>query len=292
MRCIVLLICLAFAHGSASSSNRGSDTKPVLSGSKPDPWVEAAPLILGAVCRNGVALVAIHPTPASQNEKNTTNEEIGDNGNNHDHDDDWTKTYRDTARIYQIDSQGTALLCSGWRTDGEWLAETCRSISRDEVRSFGAPTSPILAEEASLWMAHCTASDTVRPLSVVGLLASTSSSSSHSTTDGSCECFLHLIDATGAHRVRAHAVGFGAKTVNARLRAIRFETMSTDEGIDRLVQVLLAANDEKDEPEGGGGNDKWQPLKNSTRVELAIVDAERKCLRRIRRPYLVLNSCR
>ncbi|KAI2506688.1 hypothetical protein MHU86_7789 [Fragilaria crotonensis] len=148
MRCVVLLVCLAFAHGSASSSNGSSDTKPVLSGSKPDPWVEAAPLIL-VVCRNGVALVAIHPTPASQNDKNTTNEEIGDNGNNHDDDDDydddyWTKTYRDTARIHQIDSQGTALLCSGWRTDGEWLAETCRSISRDEVRSLVLPPHPFL----------------------------------------------------------------------------------------------------------------------------------------------------
>ena len=290
MRCIVLLIGLALAQGSVSSSNGSSNTKPVLSGSKPDPWVEAAPLILGAVCRNGVALLAIHPTQALQNDENKTNEENG--RNNHD-EDDWTDTYRDTARIHQIDSQGTALLCSGWRTDGEWLAETCRSISRDEVRSFGAPSSPILAEDASLWMAHCTASDTVRPLSVVGLLASMSlaSSSSDPTTNGTRECFLHLVDATGAYRVRAHAVGFGAKTVNARLRAIRFDTMSADEGIDRLVQVLLASNDEREEPEGGGGNDKWQPLKNSTRVELAIVDAERKCLRRIRQPYLVLNSC-
>ena len=65
----------------------------------------------------------------------------------------------------------------------------------------------------------------------------------------------------------------GAKTVNARLRSTRFETMTTEEGLDRLVQVLLAAKGEDED-------DAWQALQNTTRVEMAIVDAGRKCLQR------------
>ena len=57
--------------------------------------------------------------------------------------------------------------------------------------------------------------------------------------------------------------------------------MTAEEGLDRLVQVLLAAKGEDED-------DAWQALQNTTRVEMAIVDAEKKCLQRIRQPFLVV----
>jgi 20S proteasome alpha/beta subunit len=240
MRLTVLLSFLTLAQGNGKN--------PV--GTKPDPWVSAAPLIVGAVCRDGVALVAVHSKTDDDND-----------------DENWLENYRDSVRIHPIDSEGTALLCAGWRTDAEWLSQKCRSISRTEIQTFGTPSSHLLAEEASLWMAQCASSDRVRALSVVGLLAS-----GH---------VLHLVDATGAYRVRAaHAVGRGAKIVNARLRNVTFDDMTAEAGVDQLLQVLRQEGDD----------DEWQPLANETRVELAFVDSEKKHLQRIRQPFLVARK--
>ena len=56
---------------------------------------------------------------------------------------------------------------------------------------------------------------------------------------------------------------------------MQFETMTAEEALvfDQLVQVLLVA---KGEDEDGA----WQALQNTTRVEMTIVDAGRKCLQR------------
>ena len=93
---------------------------------------------------------------------------------------------------------------------------------------------------------------------------------------------LHLVDATGAYRVRAHAVGLGSKTINARLREIRFETMTAEEGVQQLVQVLRTQH-------GVEGDHDWHALDNATRIELAFVDVQSKRLQRIRQPFLITS---
>ena len=249
---------------SGSSSNRDSNAKPEVVGAKPDPWVSAAPLILGAVCRNGISLVAIHPKAEDGISK--------EDDNSKEDDENWIENYRDALRINPIDSEGSALLCAGWRTDAEWLSQKCRGIARDEVQTFGTPSSHLLAEEVSLWMAQCAASDGVRALAVVGLLASSAGQ-------------LHLVDATGAYRVRAHAVGWGAKVANRRLRELQFGNMTAEEGVQRLLDLLME--------EGDADNDHdWPRLAKNTRVELAVVDTERKRLQRIRQPFLAANKAK
>jgi 20S proteasome alpha/beta subunit len=72
---------------------------------------------------------------------------------------------------------------------------------------------------------------------------------------------LWLIDATGAYRVRAHAVGggVGASNVNQQLEEIDFSLLTKEEGVKRILNILKeTAND------GGGAN---------TRVEIATVSA-------------------
>lgn len=254
---------LQVSGSSSSSSSRDSNAKPSVVGAKPDPWVSAAPLILGAVCRNGIALVAIHPKVEEDGTRKESDISMED-------DENWIEKYRDVLRIHPIDSEGSALLCAGWRTDAEWLSQKCRSMVRDEVQTFGTPSSHLLADDVSLWMAQCAASDGVRALAVVGLLAS---SAGH----------LHLVDATGAYRVRAHAVGRGAKVANRRLRELQFSDMTADEGMKRLLELLLKEGDDDSDHD-------WPRLAKNTRVELAVVDTETKCLQRIRQPFLAASK--
>lgn len=257
----LLFLQLSFLLGAWSASpwsrpsvlqTRGGDnddSRKALVGTKSNPLVAAAPLIVAAVCENGVAVVAIHQ-------------------NADDDDDNWLENFRGPARIHPIDSQGTALLCAGWRTDADWLAAKCRSIAAEEVESLGCPpSSQVLAKEAALWMAQCAASDRVRALSVVGLLACSN------------RC-LWLIDATGSYQVRAHAVGHGAMTINGHLRKLNFGSLTAREGLETLRQLLI-----QPKPLSEGGN--WEPLPNKTRVELAVIDSETKQLQRIRQSFLV-----
>lgn len=232
MRVLLLLLacCTCFA-----------DEKSVV-GATPDPWVSAAPLIVAAVCKNGVALVAV----------------VNGGTTDDDDDDDWLETYHGPVRISQIDSQGTALLCAGWRPDADWLASKCRSLAAADTMQTLHP------DDVSLWMAYCAASGGVRALSVVGLL----------TIDKQ----LYLIDSTGAYAVRAHAVGRGSKAVNARLRTLSLQDVTAEQGVKDICRLLTTKGDDDND---------WEPLSNTTRVELAIVDDETSKLQRIRQPFLV-----
>jgi Proteasome subunit len=256
---LMIFVTTAFAQGNRKS--KADEGK--LARLQPDPWVLASPLILSAVCSDGIALIAIHNDPSEESSKGRTDEI--ENG------------IRDTLRIFPLDQYGSALLCAGWRTDAAWLASKCRSISRDEVQTFGSPPLPhVLAQEASLWMAHCAVSDSVRELHTVGLLAAYSASSVGE---------LYLIDSTGSYRVRAYALGKGSNYINKRLKSMDFTGVSAGDGIQRLLKLLVKESNKVD-----SDSEEWQALPPSTRVELAIVDFKSHRLQRIRQPFLVMPS--
>ena len=159
-----------------------------------DRFVSAAPLIVAAVCSDGVALIATHSAkddePLLLLDDDDEDNEVGDgdlmeksnstlnatNGNNmtlqQPFPKDLPKRFRGPFRIHSLDRFGSCLVCAGWRADGEILADYCRSLAASEVTAFGEPQygpeyGQYLAAEASLWMARCAVSDEVRVSEVV-----------------------------------------------------------------------------------------------------------------------------
>lgn len=112
-----------------------------------------------------------------------------------------------------------------------------------------------------------------RALSCAGLLVT-----SGRTIDE--QCCLWLVDATGAYRVRAHAVGLGAKTVNERLRKIDFAALTCRQGALRLLDTIVEEPEEKESSEEKETT-AWK-LPVDARVEVAVVAACQRKMNRIR----------
>ncbi|KAL7533047.1 hypothetical protein ACHAXR_005014, partial [Thalassiosira sp. AJA248-18] len=101
-----------------------------------------------------------------------------------------------------------------------------------------------IAEGLSYYLARCTFSEGMRSLSCVGLLAcgdirSNSGQRTRATTPergggGS----LYLIDATGTHRVRAHAIGNGSSVLHRRMVFVDFDKMDCREGLRVLLRLI------------------------------------------------------
>lgn len=191
--CILVLVRLfIIAEASSSSSSNIRIAVPKLEplplhGTKPDKFVASAPLIVAAVCKDGVAIVATHTAPLSepllmdeansnQDENENENNEATNDNDSTDDDSSSSRTtnlprdiplsFRGPFRIQSVDGLGTTCSCAGWRTDGEQLASAFRSLATLEADRFGAPIHAIeyghfLAEEASTWMAHCAVSSSV-----------------------------------------------------------------------------------------------------------------------------------
>ena len=182
MNLISLFLLLLWSQQGTSSSApsvRPADNKGVtLVGVAPDPFVAASPLIVAAVCSDGVVLIALHTAfatepllldPDEQQEDNKKEETSSDDDKNQTSSilGDLPKGYRGPFRIHSIDAFGTGLVTAGWRADGQILAQYCRTVASDELDVFGSPRTgsdygTSLASEASLWMAHCAVSDKVR----------------------------------------------------------------------------------------------------------------------------------
>jgi 20S proteasome alpha/beta subunit len=279
MRLIIASLLLAIASTNGSKLSETSVSSD-LCGIKPDPFVEAAPLIVAASCRDGIVLLAIH-TPDSNDiwvdEADSCDSNSTDIMNtNNATIPDLAQSYRGPLRIHALDGFGSALVCAGWRTDGDALAAKCRLVAADELDRFGEPTNGrVLAYEASFYMSQCATLDTSRALSCVGLLASCSSSSgSICRGDGGS---LWLVDATGAYRVRAHAVGNGAKTINQRLTKVDMSSMSCEECREQLLKLLTT--------EGTKDEEGWKIPANA-RVELAFVDPVNRRMKRVRQAFV------
>jgi hypothetical protein len=57
---------------------------------------------------------------------------------------DMPPSYRGPFRIFPIDAKGTtALVCSGWRMDGQRLAEYLQSIDRELVQVYGSSNNGV-----------------------------------------------------------------------------------------------------------------------------------------------------
>ena len=182
---LALLLLACRLCSSSSPSVRPTDAKSFpLVGVTPDPFVSAAPLIVAAVCSDGVVLVAVHTAFANEplllyDEKDDTviSTTFGDDNEKSNQTTttttssttlrDLPKGYRGPFRIHSVDGFGTGLVCCGWRADSNMLTQFCRSVASEEFDTFGAPRPNIdhgnyLASEVSLWMANCAVSERVR----------------------------------------------------------------------------------------------------------------------------------
>jgi 20S proteasome alpha/beta subunit len=168
----------AAVSGSTTTASSVTSQKQPPQGSFPlqattsDPFVEASPLVVGVVCRDGVLLLALHSIFSETNDESSlllVRQECKppppppDNNNNNDNggseeetktqqqteqpspppsldiDMDLPESYRGPFRIHPLDASGTAaMVCAGWRTDCGVLADHLRSIDRSETFVFGS----------------------------------------------------------------------------------------------------------------------------------------------------------
>lgn len=261
------LFCVASSSTATLSTAENLESLGIV-GNLPDPFVAASPLIVAAVCSDGIALVAAHTVQSQEKllrevcPEEEEEEEADKDGQAETDNAPTTTTFVDIwkdlpthhggpYRINRIDRSGTHMLSAGWRADCDLLTEKIRSLASDEVAVFGKPVwgrpyGRLLAQKASLWMAQLAVSDRYRPLSSAGLLATCTEKERKSGFQG----FLWYLDATGAYPVRALAIGGGpaegekdgnlvvAQLVNAQLEKSDFTTMTAQEGVLHLLKIL------------------------------------------------------
>ena len=185
--CLLLIsftvVSLASSSATAGSSSNKQPNRLGLPGALPDPFVAASPLIVAAVCSDGVAMVATHTVSSKENllrdyrsDENRAND-INDDDPEKERGDgkpttaasglkDIPRDHGGPYRIQKIDRCGTHLLSAGWRADCDLLTAKVRSIASRETSIFGPPKWGLpfgrhLAQETSLWMAQCAVSDAV-----------------------------------------------------------------------------------------------------------------------------------
>jgi hypothetical protein len=223
----------------------GGGYKFPLPGVIPDLFIAVAPLIVGVVCKDGVLLIALHTAFSTdtddkndesfllfkqqlqqqqQQQQQIQSEERQDSTIPIERQQkDLPRTYRGPFRIYPIDTTNgqIALTCAGWRTDGFYLKQYLQSVDKKERQVFGSlldvdEHGSYLACQASQFLAEICVQDGRRPMSCLGLLAAggggggtTINNNNNNNIGGGSGGCLYLVDATGAYRVRAHAVGGG-----------------------------------------------------------------------------------
>jgi 20S proteasome alpha/beta subunit len=272
---LLLQLSTQLVNGAASSpAAKNIDGKGFpLAGMGPDPFVAAAPLVVAAVCSDGVVLAALHTI--FSNEPLLL---VGDDDEDDDADHNTTlsmnatrirdlpKGYRGSFRIHSIDGFGTGLICAGWRADARILADVCRSLAGEELDVYGTPPlaggeqyGEMLASQAAVWMAEYASSDQYRSLSTVGLLAACGPESG----------YLWLIDATGGYRVRAHAVGSLAGLVNERLQAVDWSQYDKEEVAKKLIEMMS----------------ELEEVPSEARIELASISSDQSGNRRLQRLF-------
>jgi hypothetical protein len=99
---------------------------------------------------------------------------------------------------------------------------------------------------------------------------------------GEGDCCLWLVDATGAYRVRAHAIGWGAKTINERLRRIDSSILTREQCVLRLLQTIVEEPDEKEKT-------AWKFPSNAY-AEVAVIASSQRKMSRLRKASFVSPS--
>lgn len=182
MRSALLLIQCLFllTPGANGSTSAASKSTLGLVGTRPDPFVAASPLLVAAVCADGIAMVATHTVSATERLLRSDGWMDETNNNSGDKNTDQqpqTGPYKDLlvesgGGPYRIQSIGGssschALLAAGWRADCDLLTAKVRSLWSKETAVYGPskwglPLARQLADEASWWMTQCAASESVR----------------------------------------------------------------------------------------------------------------------------------
>jgi hypothetical protein len=151
-----------------ASSTKSSQGDQNRAGTKADRFVEASPLTVAAVCRDGIAILATHAAAAHDPlllENMSASHRPDEEG---EAPRDLPRSSRGPFRIGALDAAGSVLVSAGWRTDCAALASQCRSLAASEMSRYGDGShgtmeyGRYLAEGASTWMAHCAFSDNVR----------------------------------------------------------------------------------------------------------------------------------
>ena len=258
----VLLLPLAAQAASGTSFAAGNKEKPPgfpLQSISGDPFVEASPLVVGVICSDGILLLAAHTIFAESNPESfllhRENPSPGDDPIL-----DLPESYRGPFRIHPVDASGaSAMVCAGWRTDGQYLADHLRSASESEDYVFGGGShTSFLADRAALFLAQCAVSEQHRPLACAGLLASNR--------------ILWLVDATGAYAVRAHALGKGSDEMNEILRAKDWTQLECRAAKAELLQILTTTDDEKGQENSlKAKTGDMDPIPKGSRFEMAMV---------------------
>jgi len=309
---VLVLISARIAVASISLDRRTTTTtrqnngsilpKFPLPGIKPDTFVLVSPLVIGVVCRDGVLLIALHEVFSTEHGRRNestllwkSNDSIAQSQPQPQHHDgvnqtkveslselsqkDLPRSYRGPFRIYPLGSSGTtAMVCAGWRTDCQYLANCIRSIDKKEQLVFGSPSisssavleyGSYLACQASLLMAKLCVSMSKRPLSCLGLLASGTG--------------LWLVDSTGAYRIRAHAVGIGTDRMNDHLRRKDWTKLDCNEAATNLLKVLF--DDDLEELDNDSNTDVKIPKESLVEIATVGIPETNKLDRKMRRLF-------
>ena len=131
---LILLVCFLCKAQIIESTNQSSSVK---NGDLiPNKFVQSSPPCLAAVCKDGVALLAVHTniqTSPKTGKKNNENYHSSDTLSFP----DLPLSSRCPLRIERLDDRGSALLTCGWRVDGIILAEMGRDLCSDELMRYG-----------------------------------------------------------------------------------------------------------------------------------------------------------
>lgn len=132
--CFALIILLALLTAAESFARRQETSQSA----RVDLFVQQAPLIVGASCKEGVVLVALHTADSDEpllyydgfaedlpvNDDETMLKDL-------------PKDFGGPFRIQKVDEFGTCLVSTGWRADCERLTRACRSLATSEDSTFG-----------------------------------------------------------------------------------------------------------------------------------------------------------
>ena len=176
-----LLSSAASSSTSPQTSSRSSieeNESFKVEGIQPDKFVQAAPLVIAAVCSDGVAVIAAHTLDENEPLLYFSSADQG----SHPRSElstpstpllDLPESFGGPFRIQTIDAYGTTLLATGWRADCDFLVEQAREMAAAEQLRHGTPSDSssfyvsLLARELSLFMAQLAVSEGVRLYSLL-----------------------------------------------------------------------------------------------------------------------------
>jgi hypothetical protein len=141
LHCFILIFIFVFILVSSEAS------KPSSTNSLKNKYIQSSPPCIGAVCKDGIALLAIHtnieseqrrhPQQEHQEKQQQLEEEIEGECEQKASLLDVPLSSRNPLRIERLDHRGSALLTCGWRADGMILANLGRDLCRDELIRYG-----------------------------------------------------------------------------------------------------------------------------------------------------------